>query len=128
MLDVWEQEPAVDPSLRDLAALATPHIAGYSLDGKLRGSWMIHQALADHLGQPSHLGFGELCPPPALASLALEQALPVDDALRLCTRAVYDVRRDHDSLARQVRQWGLLRVLTAAEPITQCAVSLPRSP
>ncbi|SDN59669.1 4-phosphoerythronate dehydrogenase PdxB [Vreelandella arcis] len=109
VLDVWEQEPAIDPSLRDLAALATPHIAGYSLDGKLRGSWMIHQALARHLGQPSRLTFSELCPPPALASLTLEQALPVDDALRLCTRAVYDVRRDHDMLQRQVLGLGMTK-------------------
>ncbi|MDR5876429.1 4-phosphoerythronate dehydrogenase PdxB [Vreelandella gomseomensis] len=109
VLDVWEQEPAIDPSLRDLAALATPHIAGYSLDGKLRGSWMIHQALARHLGASSSLAFSDLRPPPALASLRLEQALPVDEALRLCARAVYDTRRDHDSLQREVLRLGMAR-------------------
>ncbi|SER72687.1 erythronate-4-phosphate dehydrogenase [Vreelandella subterranea] len=109
VLDVWEQEPAIDANLHDLATLATPHIAGHSLDGKLRGSWMIHQALAAHLGQPSSLGFDELCPPPALKRLTLEQALPVEDALRLCARAVYDVRRDHDTLHRQVRQSGMAK-------------------
>lgn len=107
VLDVWEQEPAIDANLHDLASMATPHIAGHSLDGKLRGSWMIHQALAEHLGQPSQLGFDALCPPPALKSLTLEQALPVEEALRLCVRAVYDTRRDHDNLHRQVRQLGV---------------------
>lgn len=109
VLDVWEQEPAIDANLHDLATLATPHVAGHSLDGKLRGSWMIHQALAAHLGQSSSLGFDELCPPPALESLTLEQALPVEDALRLCVRAVYDTRRDHDTLQRQVRQLGVVK-------------------
>ncbi|NDL70659.1 4-phosphoerythronate dehydrogenase PdxB [Vreelandella alkaliphila] len=107
VLDVWEGEPEIDAGLRDLVALATPHIAGHSLDGKLRGSWMIQQALAQHIGRPSQLRFSELCPSPALAELTLQQALPVEDALRLCARAVYDVRRDHDALHRQVRKQGI---------------------
>lgn len=109
ILDVWEEEPGIDAGLRDLVALATPHIAGHSLDGKLRGSWMIQQALAELEGQPSQTTFNELCPPPALAILTLQHMLPVEDALRLCMRAVYDVRRDHDALQRQVLQQGIKR-------------------
>ncbi|WP_075879461.1 4-phosphoerythronate dehydrogenase PdxB [Vreelandella massiliensis] len=107
VLDVWESEPAIDAALHDLAALATPHIAGYSLDGKLRGSLMIHQALAAHLGQTSELTLEAICPPPALASLTLQQALPEEEALRLCTRAVYEVRRDHESLTREAHALGV---------------------
>ena len=107
ILDVWEDEPQIDAGLRDLVALATPHIAGHSLDGKLRGTWMIQQALADHLVQSSPLPFSELCPPPALAELTLQHALPVEEALRLCVRAVYDVRRDHDALQRKVIEQGI---------------------
>lgn len=107
VLDVWEQEPAIDPSLRDLAALATPHIAGYSLDGKLRGSWMIHQSLALHWGQSGELALADICPSSALASLHLQHALPPEDALRLCMNAVYDVRRDHDALHRQTLHHGM---------------------
>ncbi|HAA46031.1 MAG: erythronate-4-phosphate dehydrogenase [Halomonas sp. 54_146] len=107
VLDVWEDEPDIDAGLRDLVSLATPHIAGYSLDGKLRGSWMIEQALARHVGQPSNLTFADICPPPALASLHLQHALPAEDALRLCMRAVYDVRRDHDALQHQTLHHGM---------------------
>ncbi|PRY66450.1 4-phosphoerythronate dehydrogenase [Vreelandella songnenensis] len=107
VLDVWENEPGIDASLRDLVALATPHIAGHSLDGKLRGTWMIQQALAKHCGQEAPEAFADICPSPALASLHLQKTLPVEDALRLCMRAVYDVRRDHDSLERQVHQQGV---------------------
>lgn len=107
VLDVWESEPEIDAGLRDLVVLATPHIAGHSLDGKLRGTWMIQQALASHLGLTSHVTFADICPLPVLASLHLQDALPVEDALRVCMRAVYDVRRDHDSLQRQVLQQGI---------------------
>lgn len=107
VLDVWENEPGIDAGLRDLVALATPHIAGHSLDGKLRGTWMIQQALAHHAGQPVSDTFADICPPPVLASLHLQEALPVEDALRLCMRAVYDVRRDHDSLQRQALLQGI---------------------
>lgn len=53
VLDVWEHEPRLPPALLDAVWLGTPHVAGYSVEGKLRGSWMLYQALAEHLGQPA---------------------------------------------------------------------------
>lgn len=52
ILDVWEHEPAIDRLLMDRLALATPHIAGYSLDGKLAGTSMIYEACCRFLGYP----------------------------------------------------------------------------
>jgi erythronate-4-phosphate dehydrogenase len=37
-LDVWEREPYTDPLLLEKAFIATPHIAGYSADGKANGT------------------------------------------------------------------------------------------
>ncbi|HBZ94060.1 MAG TPA: 4-phosphoerythronate dehydrogenase PdxB, partial [Pseudomonas sp.] len=51
VLDVWEGEPQVDLQLADLCTLATPHIAGYSLDGRQRGTAQIYQALCRYLGE-----------------------------------------------------------------------------
>lgn len=48
VLDVWEHEPWVDPHLLHLAEIGSPHIAGYSLDGKLAGTRMVYQALCRH--------------------------------------------------------------------------------
>ncbi len=45
VLDVFEHEPTVVESLLNKLAIATPHIAGYSLEGKLRGTQMIYDAL-----------------------------------------------------------------------------------
>jgi erythronate-4-phosphate dehydrogenase len=50
VLDVWPGEPAPDPSLVARAEVATPHIAGYAFDGKVRGTEMLYRALCDHLG------------------------------------------------------------------------------
>lgn len=45
VLDVWENEPLPNKILAKIANIATPHIAGYSLEGKSRGTEMIYQAL-----------------------------------------------------------------------------------
>lgn len=43
ILDVWENEPNIDTELLELASIATPHIAGYSADGKANGTKMAVQ-------------------------------------------------------------------------------------
>lgn len=43
-LDVWEGEPHIDTTLLDYVDIATPHIAGHSLNGKIRGTQMLYQA------------------------------------------------------------------------------------
>ncbi|MCK5270110.1 MAG: 4-phosphoerythronate dehydrogenase, partial [Sedimentisphaerales bacterium] len=50
VLDVWENEPEIDMGLLDQVAIATPHIAGYSLDGKVNGTVMLYQKLCEFLG------------------------------------------------------------------------------
>ena len=109
VLDVWEHEPAIDGALRDLAEIATPHIAGHSLDGKRRGTHMIYRALCRELGLPAGVTLEALLPPPPLRRLTLGPGLDPEDALRLCLRAVHDVRRDHDSLLRESRRQGMAR-------------------
>ncbi|MDL1877660.1 4-phosphoerythronate dehydrogenase PdxB [Cytophagia bacterium CHB2] len=44
ILDVWENEPQIDAELLQHVMLATPHIAGYSFEGKLRATQMIYEA------------------------------------------------------------------------------------
>lgn len=53
IIDCWENEPAISPELLSLAAIATPHIAGYSLQGKQRASQMALTALCRHFGLPA---------------------------------------------------------------------------
>jgi Phosphoglycerate dehydrogenase and related dehydrogenases len=52
VLDVWEGEPEPDRELMDLLDIATPHIAGYSADGKANGTMASVRAVASVLGLP----------------------------------------------------------------------------
>lgn len=50
VLDVWENEPHIDSELLSLVDIATPHIAGYAIDGKANGSTMSVRAIARFFG------------------------------------------------------------------------------
>ncbi len=52
VLDVFEHEPNIEAELLNQLAIATPHIAGYTLEGKVRGTQMIYQAFCDYFGLP----------------------------------------------------------------------------
>lgn len=52
ILDVWQNEPSINIELQQQTLISTPHIAGYSFDGKCRGTYMIYQAACKYLGQP----------------------------------------------------------------------------
>ena len=52
VLDVWEGEPEPDRALMALLDIATPHIAGYSADGKANGTQMSVRTVAAVLGLP----------------------------------------------------------------------------
>ena len=49
VLDVWEEEPQIDTELLDLVSIATPHIAGYSFEGKVTGTKMVYDALCKNI-------------------------------------------------------------------------------
>ena len=53
VLDVWEGEPNIDVGLLGEVGLGTPHIAGYSLDGKVNGTVMLYEAVCEFLGEPA---------------------------------------------------------------------------
>lgn len=64
-IDCWEGEPDVDRRLLELSWIATPHIAGYSLQGKERATAMCVDALCNHFSLPlPQLQFTRPLPPP----------------------------------------------------------------
>ncbi len=60
--DVWEGEPAIDPRALERAEAATPHIAGYSVQGKANATAAAVRAIARRFGLP----LGDWYPPEAL--------------------------------------------------------------
>lgn len=102
VLDVWEGEPSVDIGLAELCVIATPHIAGYSLDGKQRGTAQIYQAFCQFLGQPAQVSLDELLPAPWLAQVHLNASCDPAWALATVCRGVYDPRRDDADFRRSL--------------------------
>jgi erythronate-4-phosphate dehydrogenase len=51
-LDVWPDEPRIDPELIMATTVATPHVAGYSDDGKLNGTKLVYATFCTWLGEP----------------------------------------------------------------------------
>lgn len=56
VVDVWENEPEVNCSLVPICLIATPHIAGYSFDGKLRGSLAMLKSFESYTGLTPNYG------------------------------------------------------------------------
>lgn len=63
VLDVFEHEPIISQELLEHIALVTPHIAGYSLEGKARGTQMVYQAFCQKFGYAADKHFESQLPP-----------------------------------------------------------------
>lgn len=100
VLDVWEDEPQVNVELAELCWIATPHIAGYSLDGKLRGTAQIYQAFCASKGLVPKLELAALMPSAPLRGLSFADTASADELLATVCRAVYDPRRDDAAFRR----------------------------
>ena len=90
-LDVWEGEPAFSSELAARCAIATPHIAGYSVDGKMTGLQMVAAELAAFLGETlAPIDGGESLAMPQISCVGADAASVIREAVL----AVYDVAGD----------------------------------
>ncbi|MBI8575382.1 DUF3410 domain-containing protein, partial [Pseudomonas aeruginosa] len=101
-LDVWEGEPQADPELAAHCLIATPHIAGYSLEGKLRGTAQIYQAYCAWRGIAERVSLQDVLPETWLAGLQLNPGCDPAWALATLCRAVYDPRSDDAAFRRSL--------------------------
>jgi erythronate-4-phosphate dehydrogenase len=98
VLDVWEHEPDIDRELLGLVEIATPHIAGYSADGKANGTAMSVQAFSRFFGLDLDAWYPEKVPLPFSTTLEVECS-------NLSNQAVLAglVKRTYDILADDAR-------------------------
>lgn len=82
-LDVWPGEPEIDTDTLEKVVVATPHIAGYSLDGKYRASAMIYSAFCECFGITPEPVL-EAPPTPAPTNLDIEDPSFMDQLLEAC--------------------------------------------
>ncbi|MGD8117373.1 4-phosphoerythronate dehydrogenase [Vibrio sp. TRT 29B02] len=104
-LDVFEFEPEVDMELLPLLAFATPHVAGYGLEGKARGTTMIFNSYCEFLDNELRAHASDLLPTAPVPKLVLDRDW--DEAtLHNITQLVYDVRKDDALFRREISQPG----------------------
>lgn len=95
VLDVWESEPDIDKALYAQVSLGTPHIAGHSYDGKVKGTEIIYRKVCDFLQQPATLTFADLDnfkPQDTIRLRATNSLKAIQEAIL----SVYDMRSDHE--------------------------------
>ena len=93
VMDVWEQEPEILQELVPYTEIATQHIAGYSLEGKLMGTYMLYQAYCQFAGLPVEKQWQSLLPKAPVSQVAVEGELS-PALFKQLAHLVYDVRRD----------------------------------
>jgi erythronate-4-phosphate dehydrogenase len=99
VLDVFEFEPQVDLELLPLLAFATPHIAGYGLEGKARGTTMVFNSYCAFLNIDQAVEASSLLPIAPVPNVSLSRKW--DDAtLFSLIQLIYDIRQD-DALFRR---------------------------
>lgn len=99
VLDVFEFEPHVDLELLSLLAFATPHIAGYGLEGKARGTTMVFNRYCTFLNIDQAVEASSLLPIAPVPNVSLSRKW--DDAtLFSLLQLIYDIRQD-DALFRR---------------------------
>jgi len=98
VLDVWENEPNIDTRLLKMVDIGTPHIAGYSLDGKIAGMIMIYKSACDCFGLEPEFDVGDFLPEPAVPNLKLDSKAAEPEALAMAVRQVYSIDRDDAAL------------------------------
>jgi erythronate-4-phosphate dehydrogenase len=98
VLDVWENEPKISEDLLRAVDLGTPHIAGYSLDGKTNATVFIYRAACHFLNLPCEWEL-PLLPSPPHPKIALEEVERNDEEiLSEIVKRAYDIERDDKAL------------------------------
>jgi erythronate-4-phosphate dehydrogenase len=115
VVDCWEFEPNPDPTLLSLVDLATPHIAGYSKDGKANGTSMSVQALSRffNLGIDDWTATGVEVPEQTTLSLVGSSTdgtlLNNQELLAQAILSTYDIRKDDNDFRHEPHRFEALR-------------------
>ena len=100
MCDCWENEPDIDLELLNMTELATPHIAGYSKDGKATGTQMSVQAISNFFNLELNSWQPSGVEPPANPVIKIDgEGLSEQEILSKAILHTYDIRND-DQLLR----------------------------
>jgi erythronate-4-phosphate dehydrogenase len=95
VIDVWENEPDIDLELMGKTFISTPHIAGYSTDGKANGTAMVVNSLSDFFNLPLKNWYPDKVPLPSVTEFKIEGKGKTDeDIIREAVQNTYNIDED----------------------------------
>jgi len=95
VIDVWENEPDIDLELMGKTFIATPHIAGYSTDGKSNGTAIVVNSLCRHFGLPLENWYPDNVPAPVQPAIIIDNKGKSDeDVAREAVLHTYNISED----------------------------------
>lgn len=106
VLDVWEHEPEVDIDLLNQTLIATPHIAGYSLEGKVNGTYLIYKNLCSFLGDTP--AWQPTLAVPENSVIAVKDIYSIEQTLDFIFSKVYPILHD-DKKMRHLNELDLAK-------------------
>ena len=103
VLDVWESEPDISVELLNKVLIGTPHIAGYSYEGKVNGTKMIYDSLCEYLGEDKTFKFD--LPIPKEPTLIFNNSNKLETGLNDLISAIYSIQEDVNRM-RKIIEMG----------------------
>ena len=98
VIDCWENEPNINPTLQQSAYWSTPHIAGHSIDAKFMGSFMIYKELCNFMQKPLNSEIETLINPDSMMieEKTLHETLNSIYSFKDDVRAISDISKFED--------------------------------
>lgn len=110
VIDCWENEPKIDLELLRMTDLATPHIAGYSKDGKANGTNMCIQAISRFFGLGMDNWQAQQVEMPSVTTIDLDgKNKSKEEILSKAVLATYDIRTDDVAFRKNPEHFERLR-------------------
>jgi erythronate-4-phosphate dehydrogenase len=110
VIDVWENEPEIDLDLLSKAFIATPHIAGYSTDGKANGTAMVVNSLSSFFDFPLKDWYPDNVPNPAKPEITIYgKGKPDEEIIREAVFQTYNIIQDDNNLRLSPANFEKLR-------------------
>ena len=98
ILDVWENEPELNSDLLKKVYIGTPHIAGYSYEGKVNGTTMIYSALCKFLNEKESFKVPEVKVDDSV--IELKETGSIEISIQNLFKKIYDIKKDDANLRK----------------------------
>jgi len=103
VLDVWENEPKIETALLEMVDIGTPHIAGYSLDGKIAGLIMIYKSVCEYFDTEPKFDAADFLPAPEVKTIEItKDPKNEQDIISETVQKIYSINQDDEMLRKVI--------------------------